>query len=651
MRKNAEPKTLINKSIVFSASKYALLRIMVAILFLFLFGNFVSFRMTASAAGREPEQFNSYEDLKLLCMNAKGKTESTQAVCSEENFTIREDLVLPSDLHLQFGELVIPEGVTLTVSKYSSLLITQLRVDGVLINRGNISVSTWHKHFPKAELAFGEEGYIENEGSLSLQKPAPNGKLKGNGNVTVKQEENSSCGSLEELEAQIQAAIENPDSDYRAIYKGEKLQLIRDLTIPHNMNITFVRSEGIEVVIPENCTLTVLGIIQLHQTRMDVLGEFINQGKVFTYEEDSSIVISKDGTYSGKGEIIICYATDDFFPLKGKDFSLFTKTYKDDIFTEYVLRSADDNHLNEFVKDQETASQESEVDQTGTQQGNDHISFRTIEDLMEILAMNTEGKLFVSGTVDRDYTLDEDLTVPRGKKVFFGEGTVTVSPGVTLTVEEDAALFFYGLDIQGTVINNGDLVQCEELNGRKQLPIRIEGKVINSDWFSFYEISEGMEKIENVDAGRLFSSAEGKRVSPTDSSSSRASKPKPSQKPSGSTGSSKKTGSDNSTVGVFVLWAVIVLAAVLMKNPKLLKLDRQESGAQKAKSTAARSPSTYRPDAYNPSDYHSNSADYSDAAYTAHDSQRRMKQLDDWLKSGLIDKDEYRRLKDLYSGK
>ena len=654
MRKNSERKTLIKKDVLY--------RIMVAILLLCLSGNFAPFRMTASAAGREPEQFNSYEDLILLCKNAKGKTESTQAICFKENFVIQEDLVIPSDLHLQFTELVIPEGVTLTVSKYSSLLITQLKVDGVLFNRGNISISTWHKLFPTAELIFGEEGFIENKGSLSLQKPAPNGKLKGNGTVTVKQEENASCGSLKELEAQVQAAIDNPDSDYKTSYVGKKLQLTRDLTIPHNMNLTFVRSEGIEVVVPENCSLTVLGAIQLHQTRMDVFGEFINQGKVFTYEEDSSIVISKDGTYSGKGEIIICYAPDEFFPLEGEDSSLFTKKYQDDVFIKYALRNADDNPSNEFVKEQGAAPQESGDNQTGTQRGDDHIIFRTIEDLMEILAMSTENELFVTGVVNQDYMLEEDLIIPTGKRVFFSEGTVTVTPGITLTVEEDAALYFYGLDVQGTIINNGDLVQCKELNGRKQLPIRIEGKVINSDWFSFYEIAEGLEKIENVDAGRLYSSAEGKRVSPTGSSSPSSTT---SPKPSNSTGSAKKRSSDNSLTGIFVLWIVIILASILMRNPnQMKKLDLREIrtektgansgpnrdkrpvvfGSRQSKTAASRKQSAYSQEVYN-------TAGYSETNYSAYDNQRRMKQLDDWLKSGLIDKDEYLRLKDLYSGK
>lgn len=316
----------------------------------------------------------------------------------------------------------------------------------------------------------------------------------------------------------------------------------------------------------------------------------------------------------------------------------------------------------------------------GDLKDDDYYQFRTLEELREILAMDidTEDGIFVTGLEARDYTLEEDLTIPAGKKVFFNEGTVTVVPGVTVTVEEDAGLFFYGMDVKGTVINNGDLVQCEQRNGGDQLPIRIEGQIINRDWFSFYEISEGMENIQNEDEGRLFSSVEGKRVSPDGSSSSPApvSTPKPSQKPSGSTGDTKKNSSDNRNTGLFALWIAIIAAASLAKNRKRTKTaGRREarprnagtasrrtqvkgpaaSGSRPGGSAGRRSstyrPEVYSPEVYNPEEYSYDPSDYSDTDYINHDNQRRMKQLDDWLKSGLIDKEEYRKLKELYSGK
>ena len=328
--------------------------------------------------------------------------------------------------------------------------------------------------------------------------------------------------------------------------------------------------------------------------------------------------------------------------------------------------------------------QEIGAEQTDLPNDRDNYYFRTLEELMEILALDPErDEVFISNLEAQDYTLEEDLTIPGGKKVFFNEGTVTVAPGVTVTVEEDAGLFFYGLDVQGTVVNNGDLVQCKMRDGSSpQLPIHVEGEIINRDWFSFYEIAEGMENIHNLDAGRLFSSVQGKRVSTDEPSST----PRPSSTPkdSGSTesGTKKNSSGRSSSAGIFILWVIIIVAAALSKNPDLRKkmtnlLDirdkdtgkpaasaRSDRGRSAAGSSVgrtgtaagsrrdgstARSPAAYQPETYNPAEYSYNPTDYSETDAMAHDRQRRMKQLDDWLKSGLIDRDEYRRLKDEYS--
>lgn len=327
---------------------------------------------------------------------------------------------------------------------------------------------------------------------------------------------------------------------------------------------------------------------------------------------------------------------------------------------------------NEFMGDLLTALQESGVP-AGTMQDTDYYQFRTLEELKRILDMDigAEREIFVTDLEDRDSTLEEDLVIPAGKKVFFGEGTLTVAPEVTVTVEEGAGLFFYGLDVQGTVINNGDLVQCEQLNGGEQLPILIEGKVINRDWFSFYNIAGGIERIENQEEGRLFSSKEGKRVSPGGSSPSPTPKPSqtPSKKPSGSTGGKKSS----SMITPLVLIIMLVVTLVTKNSGKLKKVGQSSAGSKNAGTTilqseakrpaapssasgsrnigaAGRRPPAQRPEAYRPEVYRPEAYNLQ-GDYTAYDNRRRMKQLDDWLKNGLIDKDEYRKLKDRYSGK
>ena len=128
--------------------------------------------------------------------------------------------------------------------------------------------------------------------------------------------------------------------------------------------------------------------------------------------------------------------------------------------------------------------------------------FSSLDTLEKILKVESEEEVWATEVKDLEYTLREDLTIPTGKKVFFGTGLVTVEPGVTVTVEEDAALFFYAMDLYGTVVNRGDFVQCEPHEGEDYL-LRIDGKVLNSDWFCYVH-AEGLENVENLEGGRAY---------------------------------------------------------------------------------------------------------------------------------------------------
>ena len=123
--------------------------------------------------------------------------------------------------------------------------------------------------------------------------------------------------------------------------------------------------------------------------------------------------------------------------------------------------------------------------------------FSSLDTLEKILKVESEEEVWATEVKDLTYTLREDLTIPTGKKVFFGTGLVTVEPGVTVTVEEDAALFFYAMDLYGTVVNRGDFVQCEPHEGEDYL-LRIDGRLINSDWFCYVH-AEGLENVENLE--------------------------------------------------------------------------------------------------------------------------------------------------------
>ena len=223
-----------------------------------------------------------------------------------------------------------------------------------------------------------------------------------------------------------------------------------------------------------------------------------------------------------------------------------------------------------------------------------------------------------------------------GKKVFFGTGLVTVEPGVTVTVEEDAALFFYAMDLYGTVVNRGDFVQCEPHEGEDYL-LRIDGRLINSDWFCYVH-AEGLENVENLEAGRAY----------TDHYESHGPKPEPEPEPEPSPApkpseNAKQTARDalrrmlrelewrvrrfymrnQETVRTVAPVLIVALLGALSAAGGIRKKNRNaDAGTVRRRGSSP--------------------------AQAAPAFKKRIRHLDEWLQSGLIDRAEYKVLRERY---
>ncbi len=272
--------------------------------------------------------------------------------------------------------------------------------------------------------------------------------------------------------------------------------------------------------------------------------------------------------------------------------------------------------------------------------------FSTLPMLRKILELESDEEIWATETRDFEYTLDADLTIPTGKKVFFGTGKVTVEPGVTVTVEEDAALFFYAMDIDGTIINHGDLVQCEPREGEEYL-LRISGTVINSDWF-YYRHAEGLENVENSDSGRMYTDAE-KEPEPEPTP-----KPTPAETPAVESGSLeyrlrrffRQLGwsvrrfyrLNQETVRKAAPYVIVVLVG-LLSSAATKKKKQQGDGAEDRRGSQSYA-GTRRGG--------STAAAFSGGKALTEDQKKRLRHLDEWLESGLIDRAEYKVLKERY---
>ena len=272
--------------------------------------------------------------------------------------------------------------------------------------------------------------------------------------------------------------------------------------------------------------------------------------------------------------------------------------------------------------------------------------FSSLDTLKRILEVESEEEVWATEVKDLEYTLREDLTIPTGKKVFFGSGLVTVEPGVTVTVEKDAALFFYAMDLYGTVVNRGDFVQCEPHEGEDYL-LRIDGRLINSDWFCYVH-AEGLENVENLEAGRAY----------TDHYQSHGPKPEPEPEPEPSPApkpseNAKHTARNalrrllrelewrvrrfymrnQETVRTVAPVLIVALLGALSAAGGIRKKNRNaDAGTVRRRgSSPAQTASAF-----------TGRSDLTD------DQKKRIRHLDEWLQSGLIDRAEYKVLRERY---
>ena len=286
-----------------------------------------------------------------------------------------------------------------------------------------------------------------------------------------------------------------------------------------------------------------------------------------------------------------------------------------------------------------TASADDGLDHT-----DQYYHFDSLPVLRKILELESDEEIWATETRDFEYTLNENLISPTGKKVFFGTGKVTVKPGVTVTVEEDAALFFYEMDIDGTIINRGDLVQCEPREGEDHL-LRINGTVINSDWF-YYRHAEGLENVENLDSGRMFTDKK------TEAEREPAPKPSPAATPTVNPGSleyrlrrffrqlgwsvSRFYRLNQEAIQKAAPYVIVVLGGLL--SSALTKKKKQ--GSSEAKHGNRSYAGTRRSG--------STEEVFIAGKTLTEDQKKRIRHLDEWLESGLIDRAEYKVLKERY---
>ena len=262
-------------------------------------------------------------------------------------------------------------------------------------------------------------------------------------------------------------------------------------------------------------------------------------------------------------------------------------------------------------------------------------------------------------SLEDDLVISEDLTIPSGSTVSFRY--FTVLSGATLTVMDGASVMTYGLTVQGKLINYGTVFQGDlSGNGETQdseIVARIPGKVVNKGEMTLTDVFGK----RNIDAlGSHFTLIETDSFNQKLNAEVKKDEPQPSASPMPEvTPTPEPTPQLPPSIELrrqlieifdkleFIL-PRLAFFFVLALFAKLVKIWLSERKKEK-RSAAAASPDIPRWARLDDTgSVKQESINLSHEDHFHRDREKRMAQLDEWLKSGIIDRKEYNELKKRY---
>ena len=292
------------------------------------------------------------------------------------------------------------------------------------------------------------------------------------------------------------------------------------------------------------------------------------------------------------------------------------------------------------------------------------IVFSTMEELRDYCDNTKDFSGASLCCEETDFLISEDLVIPARRTVAFRH--FTVPEGITLTVMQGAEVKTYGFTVQGEFINYGTVFQGD-LSGDgaiqvSEIAARIPGKVVNKGEMTLTDVY-GKRNIRwlgsqftmiETDSYREKLQAEVNKDSPEATAS-----PTPEIAPTPkATPQSKPTEELRRQVLKFLdelevilprlaFFFVIVLFGIMVKVG--LAERKKEKNAQGNPSSP---PETLRRGTSGKTDSFRQEytllRDTHAEDHFQRDSRKRISQLDDWLKSGIIDRKEYNELKSRY---
>ena len=268
----------------------------------------------------------------------------------------------------------------------------------------------------------------------------------------------------------------------------------------------------------------------------------------------------------------------------------------------------------------------------------DAVAFSTFEELRSFCEEDADLSGSALSCEAADLVISEDLELPSGRTFLFR--SFTVPAGVTLTVTQSAELKAYGFTVQGRLINRGTVFQgdlsetgdVQDTEIAAYIPGFVEnkGEMTLTDVYGRRNIRWLGSKLTMLETENYDKRFKTEPETPEPEASPTPEVTPPPAPPGGQT---EQISAILDTVKEFLPTLVLILAAAAFG--RILKAAAGKKKQEKD-TTLNRQRNTDMP------------RDAQGEDHFQRDRRNRISQLDDWLKSGLIDRDEYKNLKRRY---
>ena len=268
----------------------------------------------------------------------------------------------------------------------------------------------------------------------------------------------------------------------------------------------------------------------------------------------------------------------------------------------------------------------------------DAAAFSTFEELRSFCEEDADLSGRALSCEAADLVISEDLELPSGRTVLFR--SFTVPEGVTLTVAQGAELKAYGFTVQGRLINRGTVFQgdlsetgdVQDTDIAAYIPGFVEnkGEMTLTDVYGKRNIrwlGSKLTMLETENYNKRF------KTEPETPEPEASPTPEVTPPPAPPGGQTEQISAILDTVKELLPTLVLILAAAAFG--RILKAAAGKKKREKD-TTLSRQRNTDMP------------RDAQSEDHFQRDRRNRISQLDDWLKSGLIDRDEYKNLKRRY---